>query len=400
MNATPRGPMTSDPQYPTDPVDPRILKLDPLGIDMLLPAVWRMNAAQDVDALVGMLRDLVPDDGLMGRLDMPARVAALRDLGLLLASIKRHGVEPVDAVPEIERPLLELGERTGMIPRDTIIHYIGWNPPGPRERVYTGLRMERILTAAVRASVPRLATAIQHCQRLQESEPTELEFALAANELVTMLRSLEDGMDIVVGNVTPEFFAQVVRPYLEAVRVGGESYRGPAAAHVPLALVDLALWASDSGGDAYEVFWRDAAKYGLPSWRPLYTEWSRRPSVATRVATALRRAGDDLTPYLRASAEALCRALRALMVFRGKHLAVARQAYAEEVTLFAVGSGGGSLQLLQEVTTLTRANAYALRDNAGRGPVPVRDTLTDHPLIADHPVLRRTCGNHDQMVAS
>jgi monodechloroaminopyrrolnitrin synthase len=364
----------SAPEYPTDPTDPRILELDPLGIDHLLPSVWRANAAADANALVGMLRSIVPSE--VAALSMRERVAAMRDLGWLAASIKRHGVEPVDAVPELEAPLLELGERTGMVPRDTILHYIGWNPPGPRERVYTGLRMERILSASVRTTVSRLDAAVEQCKRLVDAEPTDLEFALAANELVTMLRSLEDGMDIVIGNVTPEFFAQVIRPYLEAIRVGGQSYRGPAAAHVPLSLVDLALWASDCEGSNYEIFWRDAARYGLPSWRPLYSAWASAPSVVTRVAAALTRV-DELTPYLRASAEAVCRALRALVVFRGKHLTIARKAYSEEVTLFAIGSGGATVELLTELTTLTRDNANALRASAGHGPVPTDDLAGD-----------------------
>ncbi|WSM18722.1 DUF1864 family protein (plasmid) [Streptomyces sp. NBC_01717] len=61
----------------------------------------------------------------------------MNPLPLLVGSVKRHGVEPVDAVPELEAPLLEFGARTSMIPRDTVHHYIGWNPTGSRERMYT-----------------------------------------------------------------------------------------------------------------------------------------------------------------------------------------------------------------------------------------------------------------------
>ncbi|WP_329167189.1 DUF1864 family protein (plasmid) [Streptomyces sp. NBC_01717] len=356
--------------------------LDPLGLDGLLPMVWEMNAAADVNGLVGLLRGLVPTTEVTAGLSLAGCVAAMRDLGLLVGSVKRHGVEPVDAVPELEAPLLELGARTSMIPRDTVHHYIGWNPTGSRERMYTGDRMERMLMSSVRVTLSRLTAAVEKCRCLEDLEPDELEFAVAANELVVLLRSLEDAIDIVIANVTPEFFARTMRPYFEEVRVGGATYLGPAAAHVPLSLVDLALWACDCGGESYDAFWRESAQYGLPPWADLYERWAKGPSVVTRVSTALELTpAGQAPPNLRASAEALCRALRALVVFRGKHFTVARNAYAEEIRLYSLGSGGGSLDLLDQVTALTRENASLLRKSfaRGRGPSAAPDTPAPAP---------------------
>jgi hypothetical protein len=191
---------------------------------------------------------------------------------------------------------------------------------------------------------------------------------VAANELVALLRSLEDAIDVVAANVTPEFFARTMRPFFEEVRVGGVTYLGPAAAHVPLSLIDLALWASDCGGVAYDEFWRESARYGLPPWQGLYERWAKGPSVVTRVTTALGLVpAGQAPPNLRASAEALCRALRALVVFRGKHFKVARDAYAEDVRLYPLGSGGGSLDLLDQITAFTRENASLLRKSLASG---------------------------------
>ncbi|MFJ5221006.1 monodechloroaminopyrrolnitrin synthase PrnB family protein [Streptomyces sp. NPDC088354] len=354
--------------YVVKPEDLRAAAADPLGVDSLLPKIWEMNSAADVNSLINLLRGLVPTADSIAGSSLPHCVAVMRDLGLFVGSIKRHGVEPVDAVPELEAPLLMVGERTGMIPRDTVHHYIGWNPTGARERMYTGDCMERMLMSSVRVTLSRLTAAVELCQQLERLEPHELKFAVAANELVALLRSLEDAIDIVIANVTPEFFARTMRPYFEEIRVGGVTYLGPAAAHVPLSLIDLGLWACDFPETAYEDFWRESASYGLPPWKSLYERWATGPSLVTRVTSALGSIPTDQTPpNLRASAEALSRALRALVVFRGKHFTVARNAYAEEIRLYSLGSGGGSLDLLAQVTALTRENAMLLRESFARG---------------------------------
>jgi monodechloroaminopyrrolnitrin synthase len=358
--------MTAELQYPVALGDRHTADLDPVGLDDLLPALWEMNAAGDVRALVSALRRRVPPAGLLSGLSAAGSVAVMRDLGMLLGSVKRCGVEPVAAVPELQAPLLELGQRAGMVPRDTVFHYISWNPAGRRERMYTGHHMERMLMSSVRMTLPRLAAAIEECRRCHEQEPQDLGFALAASELAALTRSLEDAIDTVTDNVTPEFFAQTLRPYFEEIRVAGTDYLGPAAAHAPVYLLDLALWASDDASDSYAELWRESARYALPAWRDLTVAWAGRPSLATRVKSALIRAGDGTPPkYLRASALAVSRALRALMVFRGKHLAIARRAYASDIRLYQLGSGGGSVELLKEITELTRQNAMILRASAG-----------------------------------
>lgn len=88
------------------------------------------------------------------------------------------------AVPELERWLRLIAQRSDLIPRDTIHHYIRWNPVGRRERMYTGLPMERLLISAVRISLPRLSSAVDVCAALNEADPGDFTFALAANELV------------------------------------------------------------------------------------------------------------------------------------------------------------------------------------------------------------------------
>ncbi|PKW17974.1 monodechloroaminopyrrolnitrin synthase PrnB family protein [Saccharopolyspora spinosa] len=346
--------------------DEHIRHLDPLDFDIRLPSLWEANAAGDVRALLAILNDILPSLETTKAMSLPESVATIRDLGIVMGSVKRHGVEPVVAIPELEAPLRAIGERTGMIPRDTIHHYIRWNPTGRRERMYTGEPMEKLLMASVRISLPRLSAAVDVCTALHTAEAGDLDFALAANELAALVGAMEDSIDTVIADVTPEFFARTIRPYFEDIRIGEDTFLGPAAAHVPLALVDLLLWASDHSDSEYLKFVHESAIYGLEHWRPLYQEWGNAPSLAARVIGALERGPKGEVPLaMHASVEALCRTLRSLMVFRGKHLTVARKAYADEVRLYELGSGGGSIGLLTNITSLVKGMWHMLR-----GPAP------------------------------
>ena len=74
------------------------------------------------------------------------------------------------------------------------------------------------------------------------------------------------------------------------------------------------------------------------------------------------RAGRDLPAAIGSAvvllgARALARLLRTVVVFRGRHLGLARRAYQAELRLYPVGSGGASVQLLRQVIDLTRRNA-------------------------------------------
>jgi hypothetical protein len=343
--------------------DEHVRALDPIRFDRLLPTVWKANAAGDVRTLLWMTREVLPSMADVERMSVAETLATMRDLGILLGSIKRNGAEPVLEVSALEGVLRLIARRSGLIPRDTIHHYIRWNPTGRRERMYTGLPMERLLMAAVRISLPRLSDAVDQCAVLDSADPGDLAFALAANELAALVGCIEDSIDMVLASVTPEFFAGTMRPYFEEIRVGKEVYLGPAAAHVPLSVVDLLVWACDHSGDEYLEFADDSIVYGLARWKPLHGRWRRTRSLVTRVTEELERrtVEEKLSLGMYASAEALCRTMRSLMVFRGKHLTIAKKAYAADIGLYDLGSGGGSVAMLEAITDTTRAMSTLLR---------------------------------------
>ncbi|MCZ7431909.1 monodechloroaminopyrrolnitrin synthase PrnB family protein [Streptomyces sp. WMMC1477] len=338
---------------------------DPLGADELCARLPRINPRADLFALATALRRILPDTADVGGFSRDACLAAMRDIGLFAGSIKRHGAEPGRVVPELLPVLEELGRRTDMVPRDTVLHYCVWNPTGERRRTYTGDAQERALQDSVRHAFPRLHTALELCGELSRTEPWEPGFAPLVAEIGGHAQVMVESIDRVIADVSPEFFARGLRPYFEEFTVDGTAYLGPAAAQVPLWLVDEVVWLSDAGVDAYERFLLDSVPYGLPRWRDLHAAWHGRPSAVGRLLTA---AGGPHAGAVRAGAEALVELLRTVTTFRGRHLRIARQAYREDVRLYPLGSGGGSVDLLREVLLLTRENARIARERAHASP--------------------------------
>ncbi|MCX5228770.1 monodechloroaminopyrrolnitrin synthase PrnB family protein [Streptomyces sp. NBC_00233] len=350
--------LLGDPRHRTED----IRAADPLGADGLLAAVPAMNADADVAALTVALRALVPDIDRAAQWSVGHALAAMRDLGILLGSLKRHGVQPLAAVPEA-LPVLELlGCRTDMVPRDTVHHYTTWNPTGPRRRSYTGHPTEARLQDAVRMVFPGLVAAVDDCGRVARLEPYDPGFATALDRVARHVRAMVDSIDLTVAQVSPEYFAVTLRPYFEEVEVDGRDYLGPAAAQVPLWLVDLTLWQCDRSDPAYEDFLAESVPYALPAWRAFHTRHQGGVSAVSKLSAAVSWEGADrLPPSLTASAEALGRVLRLLKTFRARHLGIARKAYSEETRLYEEGSGGAPVALLRSILDLTRENETMVR---------------------------------------
>ena len=211
-----------------------IQALDPLRGDGALARLPEMNARADAGAILNLACDLLPGDAMLEALSVAQCIAAIRDLGLVAGSLKRHGVDPIRTLPGLGRVMAAMGRRADMVARDTVYHYTEWNPPGDRRRTYTGDRQERALQDSVRLCLPDLRAAVDHCRELKTIAPADREFAERATGLARHIRRLVRTIDLVRARVSPEFFARELRPYFEAITVGGEVLLGPAAAHIPI----------------------------------------------------------------------------------------------------------------------------------------------------------------------
>jgi len=346
--------------------------LDPLGANAACAAVPSMNANADTTALVAALRQLLPDEADIAHFSVAECLAAMRDIGLLIGSIKRHGAEPLVVLPQTERVLIKLGNRTHMVPRDTVYHYGPWNALGVQQRMYTASPEEGVLIRSVRMALPAVESAVRVLTSLRAWEPADQEFASGCAQVADMLEAMVDAIDLVRRHVTPDFFARQLRPYFEEVRVGGVAYFGPAAAHIPLYLVDQLLWSADHPDSVQHEFQRETMAYSPDHWRWLFKVHAGQRSIDHRVVDALVAGGADVSAPLSASAESLCRVVRVLVTFRGRHLALARAAYQVDRRLYAAGSGGATVDLLARIVQLTRCYAGSLRPYLSRTS-PVED---------------------------
>jgi hypothetical protein len=107
----------------------KIQSLDPLGADAVFSQLPAYNAHREI---IAATQSLIPNLETVSQFDIAEAHATMRDLGILMSAIKRHGYEPCRVTPEIEPVVLLLGEKLKTVPRDTILDYSLWNPAEPR----------------------------------------------------------------------------------------------------------------------------------------------------------------------------------------------------------------------------------------------------------------------------
>jgi hypothetical protein len=338
----------------------KIAPLDPLGADGILANLPEWNENADVASMAHALSRVNPDEPRARGMGPYEAAAAMRDLGMLLCSIKRHGTEPAEAVPEVVSTLRALGRTTGMVPRDTVYHYGPWNPKGPRQRRFTREASEEGLIHCVRSAAPGLEAAIQVLVVARANVPCAPAFAAQCLHAARCITTMVHSINFARRQVDVQVFAKVLRPYFEAITIEDKSYMGPAAAHLPLSIVDQLTWGSDCVDPTYHMFRDDTARYTVPAWRDVSQRAVSEPSLVSRVIETMHMSqGSD--PMLFAAAAALHAILRVLVTFRGRHKVMADKAYDPEVRLYPVGSGGFSTDAVGKILQLTRERADELQ---------------------------------------
>ncbi|MFE9423965.1 monodechloroaminopyrrolnitrin synthase PrnB family protein [Kitasatospora sp. NPDC006697] len=339
----------------TDSFCAEVAAADPLGADGLLATLPEVNERADLGRLGDILAQLTETAGRVGLESTSDRLAAVRDIGMTLGSFKRYGVEPLTVVPGAEQLLLRLGAQTAMVPRDTVLHYGAWNPRGPRQRMYTGAAEEDVLIHSVRAGAMAIERSALGLAELAHLDPAGAEYLAVLQRAAEDFAVLPAQIGLVAEKVPPaEFFMLRLRPYMEDVLVNGRSYYGPAAAHVPLYLIDHLLWSSDRVDPEHVALHQELMDYGLPEWIRLYRKRQGSESVVTQVVRALLAARREASAELLAAGRAVGELLRALVVFRGRHLRLVRDSYTVD-SPYTAGSAGAAPEVVKLVLDLTRA---------------------------------------------
>lgn len=335
---------------------------DPLGADARIARLADLNRDADVAGLSQMLRAVAPTKAHAEGMSIHEAIASLRDLGMLMASLKKHGCEPMEVVPEAEASMLTLGEKTKMVPRDTVYHYSVWNPRGHRQRMFLGDPSEEALIEASRVGALRVEAALEALVEIIDTPLETRGFVEGCHTAGEMLMGMVDAIAHAAHRVSSQFFAHSLRSYFEPIRIGGVAYNGAAAAPLSIGVVDTILWSSDCTDAVYREFQDQTMQYNMPCWRKLYRDQVGLPSLATKVSEALEaRPGDA---QVKEACAALIAPMRVVLTFRGRHRLVAKAAYAEETRMYQKGSGGYGVDTLEHILKLNHAIAKNLWSDA------------------------------------
>ncbi|MFI7004515.1 monodechloroaminopyrrolnitrin synthase PrnB family protein [Nocardia sp. NPDC050175] len=320
-----------------------------------------MNAAADVRELAKSFRQLIWRAREVDLLRVPDRLAAMRDAGMFLSSLQRHGVEPLEAVPEATDALLAWGLSVDMVPRDTVLHYSVWNPPGKRQRMFLGDRQESVLIDAARVSTLLIDEIAPTLAGLAELRPSDTAFGEICHAAADQLETLPEVMNDVYRNVDPvKFYAARLGPFMTDVVVADRQFYGPAPMHVPLYLIDRLVWSSDHADADLKYFHHDLVKYGLPQWRRLFEYTAGASSLVTRLAREFERPTGPPATRVADAMDGVIRIMNALVTFRTKHSLLAGGAYTD-TSLYSTATAGVSPGLLDHILTLTRERARYAR---------------------------------------
>jgi hypothetical protein len=327
--------------------------LDPLDADAVLKTLPEMNAFRDIDSIICAIKNLMPDIEEIGDYSFQQALAVVRDLGMLAGSVKKHGLEPTQAVPSLEPVLLKLGQITDMPPRDTLLHYSVWNPDEERRRTYTGCRDENRLIESAKMAVPRLEKAINELTVLHELSLASTDFLVHCQQCNEDITGMVEAVLYVKQNVSPKVFGEELRPYYDAIEVQGKKYLGPGAVEMPLFVFDHLLWGTECREEIYVEFKKTFFPYWLPAFRQLYVVFENKPSLLTKVCQELKDAKTVNSSVL-AGANTLVKIFTTLLGFRHPHKKIVNEVYVQaEKKLREQGSGGYTPEVLVSLTVLT-----------------------------------------------
>jgi hypothetical protein len=328
-----------------------ICSIDPLAFDNKLPILHQLNRDKDIPGLIRFLYRLLPYPAVLENYGYEESIAAMRDLGIVIGTLKRNGVEPVEVVPELEYVLLVLMVKTNLPPRDTLIHYTVWNPSGARQRTYTGLADEIALIESVKMSYPALMEAIIELASLHEHPLFGEEFVTACAQIRGKMEGMVRAIVHAKKNVSPAVFANELRFYFDPIKVDyNKEYIGPGAVEMPMFVFDHLLWSCDCKDATYVSFKEGYLPYNLQFISEIYRLFDGQDSLVTKVFNALKQQPDEERFQAAQAVLDLCTVLKS---FRMPHKKMAEESYSDnDGSHREKGSGGYTVNILHHILHL------------------------------------------------
>ncbi len=360
----------------------QVAAVDSLRAAVLLQEVPALNQRADVGGLVALLHQLVPDLQVPPDWGFADAAAAMRDVGIVLGSLRRHGEQPLEWMPQLEPWLLRLGELTSLPPRDTLLHYTLWNPDDAL-RTYTDLPEEAALIQAVKLAFPALEQAISELTTLFGVSLADPFFAIACARIETSIARVRDAAVLTYQQVDRRVFITAIRPYFEPITVAGRTYLGPGAVAMPLFVFEHLLWSAPLKDPQYLAFKQSYLPTTLPYLRTLYDRHSEVGSLLDQLLPQLANEDVVRASATRHSLDRLQRIFALINGFRAVHLRMAQQAYNQGPGEFKQGSGGYAPDMLVHIQELSRQAQERLRpflqltSAVANDPDPLRPQLEE-----------------------
>nr|WP_295930636.1 monodechloroaminopyrrolnitrin synthase PrnB family protein [uncultured Dyadobacter sp.] len=348
-----------------------IASLDPLRADDVMARIPRMNEKRDVKGLVSIATMIMPAEPDLRGFGYHEANAATRDIGILLGSLKRHGIEPHTVVDGLADKMLWLAAKTSLPPRDTLLHYTIWNPVDDRRRTYTGTADEIHLIDSVVMAMDPLVAAIRLLGELHYTSLHARAFREICEKVTNCFQKVIDGIVLARRKVSLSYFSSELRLYFDPITLDGRQYLGPGAVEMPMFIFDHLLWSSDCKDPEYAVFKNTYLPYVHPEMRGIYLEFDGKDSL---LGKCLKNIVDErmvFNPVVCESLRALRLCFQQLKSFRMPHRKVAEEAYdhvngqghASESSRHEYrhkGSGGYSPGILSHIVGLTNAKIAKL----------------------------------------
>lgn len=325
---------------------------DVLNADEWMKKVPAFNNDGNVAGLIDLLKGALPSPETAANYTYHEAAAAMRDLGILFGSIKRHGEEPETHLPQLADTMFELSKILDLPPRDTLISYTSWNPQGNRLRTYTGTPDEMNLIYSVQMSMNPLVKAILLLDKLYHTSFEAPEFAPLCREVAEDFQAMVKGVVHAKRHVAPEVFAGSLRFYFDPIQLNEKTYLGPGAVEMPVFVFDHILWSTDCTNEEYLGFKQTYQPYVLPKMRQVYNAYNNKPSLLTRYSLFLESC-DDSNPVIKENIKAMQFLCTQLKSFRMPHKKMAENAYHKTPKAErSKGSGGYAPTMLTHIINL------------------------------------------------
>lgn len=326
----------------------KIKLLDPLGLDEFFPHLPELNRQGNPQPVIDQLTNASISIQNSFPHSSEEAIACLRDLDFLIGSSLRHNIDPLSTVPDLEQQLIELGEKSGTIPRGSVYTYAAVNPNDGRRRSFTGSAEEEIFIDVVATSVDCLENSYRSlsCQTIGNN----YEFCDVINQVADSVDVMVDSIIKVHRTVSPQFFTEKMRPYFEPLVINGTEYAGAGGAQMQLLGVDFILWGIDERDPIYVDYLAENYKYLTPGQQKAMEKFSQNngQGIVTWISENAK-SGDDVV-------KSTANLLRKLRRFRYPHRKVAQDNFKVRDD-GAVGSGRYTPEILDYLIQKTE---YAL----------------------------------------